>query len=1131
MNASASAASPSSALAPAPTVGTTSSQWRVALSLLAAVGAAACLIIMGEIDRLIASSVGTSGQSRPFSTYIGITGFSASDSWGIWDSVARNFPLGSWITLSLEVDFAFILCYSNLLFRIAGGYSRASKLAKRSIWALIILDITENIVLLSLANNKFFVIGPPWWPWIFCGLKWLAAVLVLLVLVRSSSTTGPIATFLTRAGHSLYTHRIALIVVVILGALSLLPLGNIFDQLPDVQRQWLDDREVGILHGYSAVITAVLLALGFFILGRLRSLLEWNKYVHDVPPTQPARVWLWAIAIAAVLSGFVVTGLITKSWAVDALWYIILPAIVLITFALERFFPKKMHEYETARDAEVLKERECISIESKRARLRNEEDRYRVRAQFTETTGDVISVLVICISCLGLVRAFTAPVVLFATGYPLPGDPFGPWAWFLVGLIGALLSASPLMRWVSGIPGGASAAASSGSQDIDLGASVQSPDSDSIDAEERFPAEPRSTTPVGGNGTFQNPDSVGADHTGAEALTSTSDVVEGSETSSSEAGGTSKKARRPTRETAISIVCIVVSFLVLVGTAVFPFQVAERLGAAAMTIVALGAWSLFLGTIQVALQQHRPPFIFYVARFRAVPLLTLLFVVPFVINLDGGVAAVHAIRSSGDPPTPGTPTLGTKTLADSLIDPAWDSWGPPSKTGCDKSLEIEASSAANPAGVQRHIRPVILVAAQGGGIRAAYWTGRTMEAISRSAACISESVLLASGVSGSSVGLVVASLSRGPNKEATTESLNRLSDSKTLATAMAGYLAGDGIAAVSGVRVPTLEDGKWSWHDRAALIEMAWERREESLKSTFSPTPSKSTGALVLNSTDSVSGCRVILAQQDSLAAPRSEQATKNEAGEPGDLECDAADMGTAAAISFQHLTGSTRCMASLHWSTIAMLSARFPFVTPAGRLPEGQGGCSSPYKAQLVDGGYADNTGLATLFDLVPEIRERVLRANSKADGTKEKPFVFPVLMYVENSLGSDIDEKGKMSAEFLMPLRDKDVKEKQVAADAWIQRIATGLEDVCPSDIEYCDDTHTKFQETIPAGVVVVSPATRPAIAPPLGWTLSGLSRANLCKALEMEITATGTPASFGRLGNLFSLTEDPPPTKCPG
>ena len=82
-------------------------------------------------------------------------------------------------------------------------------------------------------------------------------------------------------------------------------------------------------------------------------------------------------------------------------------------------------------------------------------------------------------------------------------------------------------------------------------------------------------------------------------------------------------------------------------------------------------------------------------------------------------------------------------------------------------------------------------------------------------------------------------------------------------------------------------------------------------------------------------------------------------------------------------------CTPALSWATAALLSARFPTLTPAGRFPGGassRGGAQpdcedpSPGPLQLVDGGYAERTGLGTLSDLAPELMGAVRRWNAAA-------------------------------------------------------------------------------------------------------------------------------------------------------
>lgn len=82
---------------------------------------------------------------------------------------------------------------------------------------------------------------------------------------------------------------------------------------------------------------------------------------------------------------------------------------------------------------------------------------------------------------------------------------------------------------------------------------------------------------------------------------------------------------------------------------------------------------------------------------------------------------------------------------------------------------------------------MIVIAAEGGGIRAAYWTGRAMEEISDTG-CFGTAVLAASGVSGGSVGLMLTDLD---SSETIGERLDKLARPETLATAASGLLVGE----------------------------------------------------------------------------------------------------------------------------------------------------------------------------------------------------------------------------------------------------------------------------------------------------------------------------------------------------
>jgi hypothetical protein len=65
--------------------------------------------------------------------------------------------------------------------------------------------------------------------------------------------------------------------------------------------------------------------------------------------------------------------------------------------------------------------------------------------------------------------------------------------------------------------------------------------------------------------------------------------------------------------------------------------------------------------------------------------------------------------------------------------------------------------------------------------------------------------------------------------------------------------------------------------------------------------------------------------------------------------------------------------------ATAAVLSARFPIVTPAGSLRGGEGGL--PYKFRLVDGGYYDNSGIETALGLIAALSTESPTLTDQAD------------------------------------------------------------------------------------------------------------------------------------------------------
>jgi hypothetical protein len=284
-------------------------------------------------------------------------------------------------------------------------------------------------------------------------------------------------------------------------------------------------------------------------------------------------------------------------------------------------------------------------------------------------------------------------------------------------------------------------------------------------------------------------------------------------------------------------------------------------------------------------------------------------------------------------------------------------------------------------------------------------------------------------------------------------------------------------------------------------------------------------GALVLNSTDARLGCRVLVSQLDlhfgtdtsgldPLARAQNCRARSNHP--PASLDL----FGTYGA-----------CSPQLRWSTAAMLSARFPTVTPAGRVPR-SGDCEKTTPdLQLVDGGYAEGSGVGTLADLAPRLSALVRDKNAAAGSTG--PFVVPLVAYLEDEVRSDVRVRPpKDPPEVLVPLRATGAKKTLGSTVAQLQRVATAFASPCPKGADpACGDLARLVRSSIPDGVLLIAPPTEPSVTAPLGWTLSRDSRDQLDRALRYQ-ACLGPPRddTYAGLGPLLDLLGEPASTRCP-
>jgi predicted acylesterase/phospholipase RssA len=229
--------------------------------------------------------------------------------------------------------------------------------------------------------------------------------------------------------------------------------------------------------------------------------------------------------------------------------------------------------------------------------------------------------------------------------------------------------------------------------------------------------------------------------------------------------------------------------------------------------------------------------------------------------------------------------------------------------------------------------PVIIVATEGGGIRAAFWTATVLGTLQDANPHFASHVFAISGVSGGSLGAVVfdALLADGVTSNITQTAQNILSHD-FLSPALGYMLYPEVVQRLLPFPIPLC--------DRARALELAWEDgwRSERKNNLFNTAlddlwrKEPSLPNLFLNGTSVESGKRII---------------TSNVLID--DIFVDSVDARTV-------LDGGLRL------STAAHMSSRFTYVSPAGRFTNGQ---------HVVDGGYFENSAAATADDIFWKVHD----------------------------------------------------------------------------------------------------------------------------------------------------------------
>ncbi|WP_068274218.1 hypothetical protein [Aldersonia kunmingensis] len=1001
----------------------------------------AAAIALSEVDRLISHAV-TPGANSTIGEIVGPGAVGATDSWDDWtDALPESrYPdaLGPLIGWHIAFDAIFFIGYGVLLWRaIDAAYDspvlrrHGGTVAKVFLSILLVAEVVEGVLLLICAFLVDSGVGfAAVLVAIVATVKWAGVLALVVTLVRSRNHRFVVVAARTvrRVWHALWIQRLSGVVVLVLVALTLLPLAGPLDQIPDAARGWFSPG-AGLGHLFLATVAYLLAALGLFVVGRRRSERIADKY-GDAPVVRgDASLAPWVLLPAAVAVIALWLDLSRRGNLLDpfvAGLFIVVPSTIAATTLIVRWIanPDSRHSRSnigwaaavvglfvvvwwlvrddpgrnkllvvplvlillTAIVALIMNVRGQLDVTRESLAAANPEFVQRVR-----TTGDVLALLVLTAAAASSVRAFTAPVVLgFATGR---GAQAGLVAVLVVGW--ALLLVLPYFA---------------------------------------------SRLVRVGSDRFEN-------------------VVD--------------RHRR-----GVDIAVLIVSGAALGAFVSYPRLFADWSGVVATAIVAVAAWSVGIGVFIVRLQERRPLEVFRLFAMEAAPVLTLTAALLVAVSMSGGDPDLHRVR---------TASTDRKEVERKDLPTEFAEWRD-RREHCEQVV----------GGVR--VRPLVLVAASGGGIRAAVWTADTMAQISDMGVCGKTAVYASSGVSGGSVGLAVARQLAGPTSKeqsssvAVREAMSRLSEPDALAEGLAGTLIGDQFAAATGIRAQA-EDELSNWRDRAGLMEEAWERQIPELKDGYSWDVAGPTGLLIFNSTAATAKCRVLISQFE-LGPPGAGQGPN----------CQDADGEPASAIDFANTLAG--CFPDMRWSTAAMLSARFPLVTPSGRIVPTERDPSKACEAaslQLIDGGYSEGEGLATLADIAPALAVLIRDHNA---GSPDQ-FIVPYVIYLNDEPGVDVvATQAKAAPEAIVPLIGKDAKAQLTERDAWIQRItnAFATEAICPTygvcakavEATWPRGRDRKGDEREPHPVLTVAPPAAPAVEVPLGWTLSRASRETLEEAV---------------------------------
>ena len=380
--------------------------------------------------------------------------------------------------------------------------------------------------------------------------------------------------------------------------------------------------------------------------------------------------------------------------------------------------------------------------------------------------------------------------------------------------------------------------------------------------------------------------------------------------------------------------------------------------------------------------------------------------------------------------------------------------------------------------------PLYLVNAEGGGIRAAWWTASVLGEIQGTLPQFGTQLFSMSGVSGGSLGSsVFAALlaeKRAGNHVIAKQAGQRILGEDFLSPVAAAMLYPDLLQRLLPFPVPHF--------DRALALEEAWERawrKQVPGRDRFAePMAKLREGAgwaplLFLNATWVETGKRFVASK--AAIAPE-----------------DFVDSEDAQAFFAPR---------SLRLSTAAHMSARFTYVSPAGTLAK-----DGKVHGRVVDGGYFENSGATTTLEIAKTIALMVLDRN--ADSRWQR--VQTIVIHISNEPVNPRNPPEMLAQAAGHP---------KIGPGNWMSEILSPLKTLLSTREArgtYARDTlraHVGEENFFHFGLC------RESTNVPLGWVLSGSTRRNMNSQLagdRCETADTPPHVFFDNRGSLELLRQ---------